>query len=69
LNTEYLIGYSSHVLLAACSDTQSAFESEDGGVFTKYLLKRLKSVETDEAKKLTYRGLNNYLRSELKTHP
>lgn len=72
MNIEYLIGYSSHVLIAACSDSESAYEGpginggQGGGFFTQALLSRLRNMKRDVAKKLTYRGLVDELREELK---
>lgn len=71
-NPEYLIGYSSHVLLAACSDHEAAMENistkagtRSGGAFTQSLLKQLESMETAAFKRLTYRDLIEIIRPGL----
>ncbi|KAJ6597802.1 hypothetical protein DFH09DRAFT_972376 [Mycena vulgaris] len=45
--SDFLIGYPSHVLLAACSDAETAQETPDGGVFTQALLQQLKQGNTN----------------------
>ncbi|KDR77987.1 hypothetical protein GALMADRAFT_1296180 [Galerina marginata CBS 339.88] len=60
--SEYLIGYSSHVLLAACSDANA---TRKGGAFTQCLLNQLENMETDAFKRLTYRGLVDNLRNRV----
>ncbi|KZV62921.1 hypothetical protein PENSPDRAFT_230202 [Peniophora sp. CONT] len=47
-------GSRSHVLLAACRETELAYEGDDRGVFTQKLIATLKALPTD---KTTYRGL------------
>ncbi|VDC07260.1 unnamed protein product [Peniophora sp. CBMAI 1063] len=47
-------GCRSHVLLAACRESETAFEENGHGVFTRALLSTLRSVATDS---ITYREL------------
>lgn len=47
-------GTKSHVLLAACRETESAFENNRRGYFTQELLRALRSVKPD---KVTYKDL------------
>ncbi|KAJ7473441.1 hypothetical protein FB451DRAFT_1249288 [Mycena latifolia] len=78
--SDFLIGYPSHVLLAACSPGETAQETAEGGVFTRVLLKQLGITDTDAVsaslrsriklallkyiRKLTYHGLIENIRND-----
>ena len=56
-------GLSSHILLAACRESEKAHEENHRGLFTGALLHVLREVETH---KLTYKDLMQRITSSLK---